>query len=401
VAPAQGDTTPPTTQAIPLPVNQAFSSGGVAFRINQTGTGPNGHFAITNASSAQTALHAQSNGSGIALRSVMSGSGRAAQFETTHQFNSSPTLDVTQLGSGPAASFAVNNIDHFTSAVSVTTNSTSSFATGLRVLNTGEGPAAYFESDADNIQVNTLEARNVGTGAAGVFIVGPGSSSRGAIEATTAFGGSAARFRQVGGGGDAAFDVTTNCIICPAGVFSVTSSQSIVPAIEVSTNGSTDSWAGVFRNTGLGGGLQITTNGGPGLQVVGGSKNAVVRTRDGSRALYTEESTEVWFTDYGFARLANGQVSVRLDPKFSETVSLGEPYHVFVQPYGRAEIYVTNRGRSGFDVVLKDGEPNVEFSYRVVAKRLGFESKRLERAPWADRALVAKRSGKRQRVAVQ
>ena len=58
-----------------------------------------------------------------------------------------------------------------------------------------------------------------------------------------------------------------------------------------------------------------------------------------------------------------------------------------MQPYGRAEIYVTNRCRSGFDVVRKDGEPNVEFSYRVVAKRLGFESKRLERAPWAGRSV--------------
>jgi hypothetical protein len=35
-------------------------------------------------------------------------------------------------------------------------------------------------------------------------------------------------------------------------------------------------------------------------------------------------------------------------------------------------------------VALKDGDPNAEFSYRVVAKRLGFEEKRLEPAPWAD-----------------
>jgi hypothetical protein len=28
----------------------------------------------------------------------------------------------------------------------------------------------------------------------------------------------------------------------------------------------------------------------------------------------------------------------------------------------------------------------VEFSYRVVAKRRGFETQRLERAPWADNA---------------
>jgi hypothetical protein len=30
------------------------------------------------------------------------------------------------------------------------------------------------------------------------------------------------------------------------------------------------------------------------------------------------------------------------------------------------------------------GDLNAEFSYRIVAKRLGFEGKRLEAAPWAD-----------------
>lgn len=400
VALGQADETPPTTQAIPLPVNQLFNSGGVAFRINQTGTGPNGNFTISNTNSAATALHVQSNGSGFALRGLMTGTGRAAQFETTHPSNNAPTLAVKHNGLGNAAVFEVSNIDG-RDAVTVTTNATSSLAAGLRVIQDGEGPAAYFQSRADNLNVSTLEVMQLGTGAAGVFTVtggGVGSQSP-AIEATSNFAGSAALFRQIGGGGPlGAVEATTTCDVCPAGKFSVTSASSIVPAFVVTTNGYVDSWAGVFNNTGLGGGVQITTNGGPGLQVVGGSKNAVVRTRDGSRALYTEESTEVWFTDYGFGRLASGHVRVRLDPQFSETVALGEPYHVFVQPYGRAEIYVTNRNRSGFDVVLKDGEPNVEFSYRIVAKRLGFESKRLERAQWADRAAIAGRAVRQARV---
>jgi hypothetical protein len=73
-----------------------------------------------------------------------------------------------------------------------------------------------------------------------------------------------------------------------------------------------------------------------------------VHTPAGANALYTEESTEVWFTDYGFGKLA------------------------------------AERTPLGFTVALKDGDPNAEFSYRVVAKRLGFEEKRLEPAPWAD-----------------
>ena len=401
VALAQGDTTPPRTQAIPLPVNQVFNGGGVAFRINQTGTGPNGNFTITNASSAATALHAQSNGSGFAVRAIMSGGGQAGQFHTTNQLNAAPTLEAKQFGMGSAATFAINNANNWSSTVDISSSSDRD-APALRVAHTGIlGFAAHLESRADNAAGSTLVVSQLGTGSAATFISsGQPLSARAALEAMTDRG-VAGSFTTTSGAGGGALEAHSTCFQCPAGVFTVNSTSHILPALVVSTNGGIDSWAASFGHAGSGGGVQITTNGGPGLQVVGGSKNAVVRTRDGSRALYTEESTEVWFTDYGFARLANRQVRVRLDPKFSETVSLGEPYHVFVQPYGRAEIYVTNRNRSGFDVVLKDGEPNVEFSYRVVAKRLGFESKRLERAPWADRALIAKRSGKQQRVAMQ
>jgi hypothetical protein len=142
-------------------------------------------------------------------------------------------------------------------------------------------------------------------------------------------------------------------------------------------------WAGYFGSNGNG--VQISTpSGKTGLSVSGGSKNAVVATASGSRLLYTEESTEVWFTDYGFGKLANGTASVGIDPVFAQTVNLQEPYHVFVQAYGDAEIYVIDRTPTGFEVRLRSGDANVEFSYRLVAKRAGFEGQRLERAPWAD-----------------
>jgi hypothetical protein len=47
-------------------------------------------------------------------------------------------------------------------------------------------------------------------------------------------------------------------------------------------------------------------------------------------------------------------------------------------------LYVEERTNLGFVVRAKDGDPNSEFGYRVVAKRSGFEAARLERAPWAD-----------------
>src|SRR6185436_14121134 len=109
---------------------------------------------------------------------------------------------------------------------------------------------------------------------------------------------------------------------------------------------------------------------------VSGSKSAVVATSSGAREMYTEESAEVWFTDYGFGKTAKGESWVGLDPIFAETVNLDE-YHVFVQPYGPAQLYVSERTPKGFRVKSADGSAVEQFSYRIVGKRLGHESKRL------------------------
>jgi len=111
-----------------------------------------------------------------------------------------------------------------------------------------------------------------------------------------------------------------------------------------------------------------------------GSKSAIVLTSMGMRELYSEEATEIWFADYGFGRLENGEVWVPLDPLFSETVDLGEPYHVFVQPYGDTDLYVSERSAIGFRVKARNGELGSEFSFRVVAKRKGYKTKRLNSA---------------------
>lgn len=143
-------------------------------------------------------------------------------------------------------------------------------------------------------------------------------------------------------------------------------------------------YAGRF-NTSVGNGVSISTpTGKVGLIVSGGSKSAVVATDDGARLLYTEESTEVWFTDYGFGQLISGQAVITIDPLFAQTVNLTEPYHVFLQAYGDATLYVTNRTATGFEVHSREADATVEFSYRLVALRLGYENTRLERAPWAD-----------------
>ncbi len=141
-------------------------------------------------------------------------------------------------------------------------------------------------------------------------------------------------------------------------------------------------WAGYFFSAN-GNGVYVSAPN-VGLNVAGGTKNAVVRTESGSRLMYSEESTEVWFSDYGFGQLESGSADIAIDPIFAQTVNLKEPYHVFVQAYADAELYVSNRSATGFEVHLRDGEANAEFSYRIVAQRLGYEETRLDRAPWAD-----------------
>ena len=45
---------------------------------------------------------------------------------------------------------------------------------------------------------------------------------------------------------------------------------------------------------------------------------------------------------------------------------------------------MSDLGRDGFVVQSRDGDPGASFSYRLVARRLGYEETRLGRASWAD-----------------
>ncbi|MDP2984918.1 MAG: hypothetical protein Q8O92_16485 [Candidatus Latescibacter sp.] len=169
-----------------------------------------------------------------------------------------------------------------------------------------------------------------------------------------------------------------------AGIFTISNSINSSPAIAASTNGTGPT--GFFYGSGNDSqGIYVSVpSGKTGLYVSGGTKNAIVATTKGARKLYTEESTEVWFTDYGFGTLQSGITSISIDPLFAETVNLSEKYHVFLQSYSDAELYVSKRTTSQFEVKMRSGDPNAEFSYRIVAKRKGYEIARLEYEPSGD-----------------
>jgi hypothetical protein len=109
-----------------------------------------------------------------------------------------------------------------------------------------------------------------------------------------------------------------------------------------------------------------------------GAKSAAIPHRDGShRMLYSVESPESWFEDFGEARLVKGRANVKLESGFLSVVKT-DRYHVFLTPYGDLNsLYVSHRGKEGFQVREQgQGKSNISFSYRIVAKRKDIDGKR-------------------------
>jgi len=98
-------------------------------------------------------------------------------------------------------------------------------------------------------------------------------------------------------------------------------------------------------------------------------KGAVVPFPDGSRrALYCMESPEVWFEDFGSAKLA--RAVVKLDANFAKVIKRGD-YRVFVTPEGNCHgLYVRRKSANNFEVrELMGGKSSIAFSYRIVGRR--------------------------------
>ena len=113
-----------------------------------------------------------------------------------------------------------------------------------------------------------------------------------------------------------------------------------------------------------------------------GNKSCVVKTSRGPTLMYCQESPENWFEDFGEGQLVNGRCRVELDPLYLETVTIDDenPMKVFVQPKSfDCKGLALVPGSTGFDVgELLSGESDSPFTYRVVAKRRGFEEERLD-----------------------
>lgn len=115
---------------------------------------------------------------------------------------------------------------------------------------------------------------------------------------------------------------------------------------------------------------------------VDGSKSSVVPVDNGTRkvALLCRGSARNWFEDSGGGRLIDGGATITFEPVFLQTVNTGMECQVFLTPKGDCKgLYVTNETPQGFEVhELRGGRSNVEFDYRILARRKGYENLRLQ-----------------------
>jgi hypothetical protein len=110
---------------------------------------------------------------------------------------------------------------------------------------------------------------------------------------------------------------------------------------------------------------------------VTGSKAAVVPFPDGThRALYCMESPDLWFEDFGTAKLKRGRTVVKLDADFAKVIKRGD-YRVFVTPEGDCRGLYVRRKSASFEVrELMGGKSSIAFSYRVAGRRKDIKAHR-------------------------
>jgi hypothetical protein len=131
----------------------------------------------------------------------------------------------------------------------------------------------------------------------------------------------------------------------------------------------------------VGGATFFTDNAGNTTAI--GTKSAAVPLATGKMVkVFSMESPEVWFEDFGSGRIYSGLATVALDERFLQTVDLKGGYHVFLTPKGDCKgLYVYNEGPQGFEVrELGGGQATADFDYRIVAHRAGFPKTRLPAA---------------------
>jgi len=116
-----------------------------------------------------------------------------------------------------------------------------------------------------------------------------------------------------------------------------------------------------------------------------GTKAATVRTEEGPKSLYCQESPENWFEDFGNGEINNGKSIVKIKEDYLMTVTINDQHSmkVFVTPNGNMGEWWVEKQNDCFIVHAPSAQNGTEFDFRIVAKRKGYEDLRLKYAPEA------------------
>ena len=229
-------------------------------------------------------------------------------------------------------------------------------------INSGDGNAVRGRNDAySGTAIYGSSGGEVGTGIHGVA---EGRTGTGVLGETSGYGSTAVFGSAKGDFSEAIFGVSYGANSKSVRAIAWGDNSSAIYAINDTGNG----YAGFFYGN---------------FAAAGGTKTAIVPTSQGHRKLYCQESSEVWFEDFGEGQLLGGLAQVNLDPLFLETVTINDqnPLKVFIQLNDDCNGVYVQRQAAGFKVMeLRRGNSNASFTYRVVAKRKGFENERLAAA---------------------
>jgi len=134
--------------------------------------------------------------------------------------------------------------------------------------------------------------------------------------------------------------------------------------------GAADNFYGVYYENGLAG---------------SGTKSAIVRTDEGPKAVYCQESPGNWFEDFGSGILAGGKAIVNIPNDYLQTVTINNnyPMKVFITPNANIGYWWVEKGETYFILHAPDARDGSAFDFRVVAKRRGYEDLRLKASPAA------------------